>query len=375
MTKLRVLIVDDAVVVRRLLADALGGDSALEVAGTAANGRIALAKLAQLNPDLVLLDVEMPEMDGLATLAALRKTHPKLPVVMFSRFTRRGAAATIDALTLGATDYVTMPESGAGAAETLRCVREQLIPKIKQCCAPPVPASLSGAPARPVARPELFRPQPPLEVVALGASTGGPNALTALLATLPPDFPVPVLIVQHMPPVFTRLLAERLTTQTSLRVHEGESGMEPRPGYAWLAPGDFHMALTRDSLGGVRLRLHQAAPENSCRPAADVLFRAVADHYGPAALAVVLTGMGQDGLRGCERIRAAGGQVLVQDEASSVVWGMPGFVARAGLADGVLPLEQLGPEIIRRVRKGRTLSAVGVRVRDPESTPPREPCH
>ena len=188
--------------------------------------------------------------------------------------------------------------------------------------------------------------------MAVAASTGGPNALADLFAGLPADLPVPVVIAQHMPPMFTRQLAERLTARFAVRVEEGRAGVSLTPGHAWVAPGDYHMVLARDA-AGVRLALNQDPPEQSCRPAADVLFRSVAKAFGPAALGVVLTGMGQDGLRGCEAIRAAGGRVIVQDEATSVVWGMPGAVARAGLADRVLPLAQLAPEVVRRVRVGR----------------------
>jgi two-component system chemotaxis response regulator CheB len=187
-------------------------------------------------------------------------------------------------------------------------------------------------------------------VLAIGASTGGPNALAEVFSRLPADLPVPIVLVQHMPPMFTRLLAERLSAQFPIRFHEAGSGSVVEPGHAWVAPGDHHMTVVRDGLH-VRLLLHQDPPENSCRPAVDVLLRSVARTFGPESLTVILTGMGQDGLRGCEAVRAAGGQILVQDEATSVVWGMPGFVARAGLADRVLPLPQIADEILRRVRQ------------------------
>jgi two-component system, chemotaxis family, protein-glutamate methylesterase/glutaminase len=345
--RVRVLIVDDAVVYRRLLADELAADPAIEVVGTAANGRIALAKLDQVNPDLVILDVEMPELDGLATLREIRKTRPKLPVIMFSAFTERGAAATLDALALGATDYFAKPASAGGLDASRKVLRDELIPEIKALCGPP------AGPVAPVPAPALSRTATStVEVVAIATSTGGPNALADVFAALPADLPVPVVMVQHMPPMFTRLLAQRLSAHSSLRVEEGRAAGALRPGHAWLAPGDFHMAVGREG-DEVRIRLNQDPPENSCRPAADVLFRSVAQTFGPGALAVVLTGMGQDGLRGCEAIRAAGGQVLVQDEPTCVVWGMPGYVARAGLADRVLPLGLVGPEIVRRVRAGR----------------------
>src|SRR5262249_45046437 len=185
--------------------------------------------------------------------------------------------------------------------------------------------------------------------VAIGASTGGPNALAEVFRRLPADFPVPIVMVQHMPAMFTRLLAERLSAEFPIRVQESESGSLLQPGQAWIAPGNHHMIVVRDG-GRVRTRLHQEPPENSCRPAVDVLFRSVAQTFGPNTLAVILTGMGQDGLRGCEAVRETGGQVLAQDEATSVVWGMPGYVTRAGLADKVLPISLIGDELLRRVQ-------------------------
>ncbi len=350
MPKIRILVVDDAVVFRRLVSDELARDPALEVAGTAANGRIALARIPQVNPDLVVLDVEMPEMDGLATLRELRKTYPRLPVIMFSALTERGAEATLDALALGATDYFTKPANTGSLDASLEVIREQLIPRIKALCqktaaGPALPAVVRTVPMAP-ARP-IFRTGA-VGVVVIGSSTGGPNALAEIFPRLPADFPVPIVIVQHMPPMFTRLLAERLTAQSAIRVQEGTSGGVLQPGQAWIAPGDYHMIVVRDGTQ-VRLLVHQDPPENSCRPAVDVLLRSVAKTYGSETLSVILTGMGQDGLRGCEAVREAGGQVLAQDEATSVVWGMPGYVARAGLADRVLPLNLIADEILRRV--------------------------
>jgi two-component system chemotaxis response regulator CheB len=355
MPPIRVLIVDDAVVVRRMVTEVLSGDPAIEVAGTAANGRIGLAKLPQLNPDLVLLDVEMPEMNGLETLAELRKTYPRLPVIMFSTLTQRGAATTLEALSLGANDYVTKPANVGSVSLAIQRVREELIPRIKQLCGVampllPMPAvNIKPPPVRPAAAaPALVQP---IELVVIGVSTGGPNALAVVVPALPADLPVPVLIVQHMPPVFTRLLAERLAAQSNVPVKEAKAGVAPQPGQVWLAPGDYHMTVA--GRGAARhLETSQGPPENSCRPAVDVLFRSAAVNAGAGCLAVVLTGMGQDGLRGCVAIREAGGQVLAQDEATSVVWGMPGYVAKAGLADQVLPLDRIAPEIVRRVTRG-----------------------
>jgi two-component system chemotaxis response regulator CheB len=350
MPRFRILVVDDSVVYRRLVSEELSRDSELEVAGTAANGRIALAKLGQLNPDLVILDVAMPEMDGLETLRELRKTYPRLPVIMFSTLTERGAEATLDALSLGATDYFTKPTDAGSLDGSLRVIREELIPEIKALCAPMgqkvAPAGTAG---RVTAAKTSAIGTGAVRVLAIGASTGGPNALAEIFTRLPADFPVPILIVQHMPPMFTKLLADRLSAQSPIRVQEASSGCVLKPGEAWIAPGDYHMIVVRDGLH-YRLLIHQDPPENSCRPAVDVLLRAVAKAFGADSLTVILTGMGQDGLRGCEAVRASGGQVLAQDEASSVVWGMPGYVAQAGLADRVLPLPMVAGEIVKRVR-------------------------
>jgi two-component system chemotaxis response regulator CheB len=357
MGRIRVLVVDDAAVVRRLVANALNRDPALEVVGTAADGQIALARLAELRPDVILLDLEMPVMDGLETLAALRKTHPRLPVIMFSRHTRRGVEATVHALTLGADDYVPKPGDGLDVGP---CIDELLIPKIKllgrragAAREPGGPPAALAAPAPPAAPPGPARVRhQPVDIVAIGASTGGPNALAALFPAFPADWSIPVVVAQHMPPQFTARLAERLAEQSRLRVREAVAGEGLAAAQAWVAPGDYHL-LVRRAGPAARLELNQEPPVNSCRPSVDVLFRSAAEAYGPGVLAVVLTGLGQDGLRGSECIRAAGGRVLVQDEATSVVWSMPGAVARAGLADQVLPLGQLGPAIVRRAQEGR----------------------
>ena len=365
MRKIRILVVDDAVVVRRMLSDVLASDPAFEIAGTAANGRIALARIPQVNPDIVILDVEMPEMDGLETLAEIRKTYHLMPVIMYSTLTQRGAAATLDALSLGANDYVTKPSNVGGATQAIAAIRDSLGPKIKAFC-----GRAAGFELPVVARPTLFAPKPkpatppahrnvPISVLAIGTSTGGPNALAEVVPNLPANFQVPVVIVQHMPPIFTKLLADRLSAKGKLRVQEGRPGAVVQPGEVWLAPGDYHMIVERNGTG-TRIATHQGPPENSCRPAVDVLFRSVADVYGAGVLGVVMTGMGQDGLRGSECIREAGGQILAQDEATSVVWGMPGYVVQASLADRVLPLDQIGGEIVRRVTASRAVaSAMG----------------
>ncbi|WP_010582842.1 protein-glutamate methylesterase/protein-glutamine glutaminase [Schlesneria paludicola] len=352
MSKIRVLIVDDAVVVRRIVSDVLSADPEIEVVGTAANGKLGLAKIELLKPDLVTMDIEMPEMDGLETLAALRKINRRLPVIMFSTLTQRGAATTLEALTLGANDYVTKPANVGSVAAAQQSLRDQLVPKIKALVNRFRPGPLAAKlPVKPHA-PLVMRPLSKVEIVAIGVSTGGPNALCEVLLKIPANFPVPIVIVQHMPPMFTRLLAERLDKQSLIGVHEAEIGTRLQAGHAYLAPGDFHMIVKRDGTDVV-LALHQGPPENSCRPAVDVLFRSVVEVYKASTLGVIMTGMGQDGLHGCEAIRAANGQILAQDEETSVVWGMPGFVARAGLADNILPLGEITAGITSRVMKGR----------------------
>ncbi|WGV26904.1 protein-glutamate methylesterase/protein-glutamine glutaminase [Halotia branconii] len=347
MPKIRVLIVDDAVVVRSRVSKILSSDRELEVVGVAANGRIALAKIPQVNPDVVILDIEMPEMDGLQTLSAIRQNYPHLPVIMFSTSTRTGAIATLEALSLGASDYATKPSNLGSVEATTQHIQKELIPKIK----------VFGAFSTPItnAHPIIFPVHSNIEqvdIVAIGVSTGGPNALTVVLKKLPADLPVPVLIVQHMPPMFTKLLAEQLSSKCQIPVDEAVPGVTLKPGHVWIAPGDFHLVVQRDK-DVVRLDTHQAAPENFCRPSVDVLLRSLAQVYGARAIAVIMTGMGQDGLHGCQCIREAGGQVLVQDKASSIVWGMPSFVVNAGLANQIVPLDQMADEIMYRISYNR----------------------
>jgi two-component system chemotaxis response regulator CheB len=367
MPKLRVLIVDDAVVVRKILTDSLNADPDLEVT-TAANGRIALAKLTQVNPDIVTLDMEMPELDGLGTLKEIRKSHPKLPVIMFSTLTERGASATLDALAAGANDYVTKPANVGSVATAIARIKAELIPKIKALAGmqETIARSLPDRPTDDTAgiKPQRIQPRSipaanlagtpgaMIDIVAIGVSTGGPNALSAMMPLIPKSLPVPIVIVQHMPPIFTKLLAERLDTQCEIGVTEGAPGMVLKPGQAYIAPGGAHMVVERH-VPNVRIATNLNPPENSCRPAVDVLFRSVVATYGSRCMGVILTGMGSDGLRGCEHIFEAGGDVLAQDEASSVVWGMPGFIAKAGLARKVLPLRDIATEISRFVMLSR----------------------
>ncbi|WP_010587611.1 protein-glutamate methylesterase/protein-glutamine glutaminase [Schlesneria paludicola] len=367
MIKIRVLIVDDSVVARKSITEVLSADSAIEVAGVAANGKIGIAKIAQVCPDVVILDVEMPGWNGLETLTEIRKLYARLPVIMFSAWTQRGASLTLDAFARGASDYVAKPVGEFSPAEVQRTLRDQLIPKIKALCPrfkSPSNSSVrnpeKGLQQKSASRIHLAVPtanssEGRIDVVAMGVSTGGPNALCEILPAIPKYFPVPILIVQHMPANFTEALSERLNKMSQIRVVHGTNGVSLERGTAYIAPGDFHMAVKRQSTEVV-MYLNQLPPENSCRPSVDVLFRSVVEAYGAGVLGVILTGMGQDGLRGCQFIREVGGQIIAQDEKSSVVWGMPGFVAKAGLADCVLPLHQIAIEIHNRVQKHRQIS-------------------
>ena len=352
----RVLVVDDSVVVRRLVSKALEAEGEVEVVGVAADGAIALVNIERLHPDVVILDVAMPVMDGLAALAEIRQRWPGLPVIMFSTLTSRGAEVTLDALALGASDYVLKPSS-TDADSAMAEIRDQLLPRIaallpqareareRTTRAGERPPRPSGNVRRPAGPPER------IDMIVIGVSTGGPTALAQLIPSLPGDLPVPIAIVQHMPPMFTKILAERLDHKSALSVAEAADGDRMRPGHVAIAPGDRHLSVAERDRD--HLHVYDGPHENSCRPSVDPLFRSVAAGYGPHALGIVMTGMGSDGLRGAEHLAAAGAHLIVQDEATSVVWGMPGFVSRAGLADAALPLGGLRGEILRRVAVGR----------------------
>src|ERR1700691_2235575 len=298
MPPIQIMIVDDSLVVRKVLINVLSSDSDLAIAGWASNGRLALAKLQTLRPDIILLDIEMPEMNGLETIPEVRKLLPHTPIIMFSTLTERGAEATLDALALGASDYLAKP-SNQNMDATTEAIRRDLVPKIKALCHFPVtvqkPISGAPTPAVPVPLPQArIRPAPSrssaLKIVAIGVSTGGPDALARLLPAFPANFPLPVIIAQHMPPVFTTLLAKRLTSKCALPVRECQTGDLLGPSCVWIAPGDYHMVVHEEDRR-MRLRTHQGPRENFCRPSVDVLFRSVAAVYGASALGVILTGM------------------------------------------------------------------------------------
>lgn len=349
---IRVLVVDDSATIRSLLLTTLGADPDLRVVGTAVHGRMAVEMVAAAPPDIVLLDVEMPVLDGLAALREIRRIRPKLPVLMFSSLTERGAKATLDALLAGANDYAAKP-AGLEAGEVAARIRTEVIAKIKAL----VPrsgimgagSSAAGAVAARPRRTTTPRREA-IRGVVIGVSTGGPTALVELLPAFAAGARVPVLIVQHMPASFTAPLAERLTKLCGVLVREAVDGRPLAPGDILLAPGGRHLAVSGE-IDAARVKLTDDPHENSCRPAADVLFRTAARVWGAGTLGVVLTGMGRDCLSGSRAIVEAGGDVIAQDEFSSVVWGMPGEVVRAGLADAVLPLAQIGVDVALRLKR------------------------
>jgi two-component system chemotaxis response regulator CheB len=370
---IRVLVVDDSVVMRRLLTRMRATDPLIEVVGCARDGRDAHAKVGLLRPDLVTLDVEMPEMDGLEALRLIQVDYPAVRVIMCSSLTQRGASVTIDALLAGASDYVCKQHSGGLTEDAYALLQAELLSKIRYVfnlggpvqagqssgaekparldqarSVSPGPPSLPGGTRQAIAGGSVPAARQAPEVLVIGVSTGGPAALAEILPMLPPDFPLPIAVVQHMPPFFTQLLAERLSRLSPLPVVEAVDKMPFKPGTVVLARGDTHMRLIR-RLHGVQIELNQQEPENSCRPAVDVLFRSAAEVYAGAAIAVVLTGMGQDGLEGVRALKVRGASALVQDSATSVVWGMPGAVASADLADAILPLQEIIPEVLRRL--------------------------
>jgi len=363
-SKLKVLIVDDTVVYRRILTDVIESFEDTQVVGTAPHGRLALAKLAIEPADLVLLDVEMPEMSGLETLRQLRRLYPDTSVVMISGTNAASASYTMDALAQGALEFIRKPEGTDAEASRmelkdllrplLRHVRtrsnlrmpgtpvplprpERVVPERSQPPAPPI--------SRHAARPSRF------DVITIGVSTGGPNALTEVIPLLPADLSVPVFIVQHMPPMFTASLAEHLDKRSKLPVREAKEGEAVLPGHVYLAPGGKHMVVRRAGEDRTPIiGLNENPPENSCRPSVDVLFRSLAAQYDGNILAVIMTGMGSDGCEGVRAMKRKGCYCLTQTEESCVVYGMPLAVDEAGLSDDQVPLDRLAARIAHLVQ-------------------------
>lgn len=350
-TPIRVLIVDDLSVARLLLQEVFAEVAEIQVVGTACNGNEAVAMVDKLKPNVVVMDLIMPELDGIEATKIVRRRHPDLPIVMFSALTDTGTEATLDALAAGANDYCQKPSQAGHIRHALQQVKQELIPKVlksgkenlKRASQRPVvksPVAIATRPGKAAKTPE---------VLAVGSSTGGPNALAVFLQGFPADFPLPIVIVQHMPARFTPLLAQRLTASTPFEVIHGDQSVILSPGRVVLAPGDFHMQVVRRGTSIVT-QLNQAPPVNSCRPAVDVLFESVAAVYRDSTLAVILTGMGTDGMHGAGHVQKMGGHVIVQDQATSVVWGMPGSVATAGHANAILPLSDIAPYVMSQLR-------------------------
>jgi two-component system chemotaxis response regulator CheB len=343
---IRIVAADDSAVMRSLLTHMFatqpaGLQARFELCVAVSDGVSCLHAVRTLQPDLILLDLHMPGLGGLEAIVRLRREWPRLPIIMCSTATEAGAAATLEALSRGASDYVTKPHGQEDGAAAIACLWTQLAPKILALASPPShPASETNPSPPPHA--SLQR----IEAIGIGVSTGGPAALEQLLPCLPEDFPAPVLVVQHMPKLFTSALAARLDRCCPMRVKQAVAGMPVLPGTIWIAPGDSHMEVKMGPHSIAHLVLHQGEPLHHCRPAVDVLFRSLAQTFGPGALGLVLTGMGADGLEGSRAIIDADGTVLAQDEASSAVWGMPGRVVAAGLAQAVLPLKRLGDKLI-----------------------------
>ena len=358
MRKIRVLIADDSVIIRHILWKVFREDQGFDVLEMATNGQDALDKIRQHKPDVVTLDIEMPVLDGIATLEAARRIDPSLPIIVLSSHSEHGALITLEALSHGAADYVPKPAQVDSPEAGLEYIRDNLLPKIKAVCAKRLGFGIPDVVAPPRASVTVFKSPASnkvqsVDVVAIGSSVGGPNALAALLPQLMARFPTPILISQHMPPMFTKLLAQRLASRCELKVAEAVQGGSIVPGSVYLAPGACHMTVERHGTTVVT-QLHEGdLPGGVCRPSVDIMFRSVAAVYGSRTLAVVLSGMGNDGLVGCKAIHEAGGRILVQDKETSVVWGMPGFVAAAGLAEEVLALNLLGAAVSKRAQAGR----------------------
>jgi two-component system chemotaxis response regulator CheB len=360
---IRVMLVDDSAVIRGLMGRWIKDDPGISVVGTAGNGQAAINQLERCNPEVIVLDIEMPEMDGIAALPILLRAAPHLKIIMASTLTLRNAGISFKALSAGAVDYLPKPTSmrdGTASADYQRDLLEKIkvwgraargAARIKPASAgaaksnAPRPGALYGS--APVVLRRISNTVP--KVLAIGSSTGGPQALFTFFAQIKDRIKLPIFLTQHMPPNFTTILAEHLKKIAGIACAEGVDGEPVAGGRVYVAPGDWHMTV-RDDGGKKVIHLDQKAPENFCRPAVDPMFRSLAESFGAGVLAVVLTGMGHDGLNGGKAIVAAGGSVIAQDEASSVVWGMPGAVATNGLCASVLPIDQLGAAVERATR-------------------------
>ena len=347
---IKVLVVDDSAFMRKVITNLIETEPDLKVVGHARNGLEAVKKIPELQPDVITMDLEMPQLDGLHALGYIMSEHPT-PVIMLSAFTKDGADVTLRALDFGALDFVCKP-SGTVSLD-MEKVRDELVHKIRAAAVANL-AHLSLAPPPPTSKPvrEVEAPADFRRVVAIGTSTGGPRALAEILPGLPGDLPAAVVIVQHMSQGFTKSLADRLDAVSRLEVREANEGDWLKAGTALIAPGNHHLELVRETDGGTlraRATLNQKPPVHSVRPSADVLFESVGAQFGPHSIGVLLTGMGHDGAKGLGIIRAHGGHTIAQDEASCVVYGMPKAAVDAGYAQKVVPLSHVALEIVRMV--------------------------
>lgn len=345
MAQLRVMVVDDSALFRSLLADAVNASGCARVVTHAGDGREALRKAAEFRPDVVTVDVEMPVMSGLELLQALRREYPKIPIVVVSALTTQGARESVRALELGATDVVAKPD-GADASSNRDELRRRMA-ELLQGFVPSAPAPKSILPPRPA-----VAALPP-QLVAIGCSTGGPAALATILPMLPRTLAAPVLIVQHMPPLFTASLAESLAAKCALKVVEAKAGDLLQPGRIFIAPGGRHLGVASTGSSGRYLELTDDPPENHCRPAVDYTFRTVAQHYRERAMGVILTGMGKDGTLGLRVMKRHGVYVIGQSAESCTVYGMPREAMAAGVVDVELPAEQIARAIVEAVTNGK----------------------
>lgn len=361
----RVMVVDDSSVVRGIITRALEASPGIKVVASVSNGALALKMLPSIACDVIVLDIEMPLMDGMEALPQLLAVNPNVKIIMVSALTRRNAEVSLRALSLGAADYVPKPSSGLGSADEFR---NELVTKVlahgaraqrsrpadAQASAPVLQqaARIAGvAPSGPIVLRKAAIEKP--AVIAIGSSTGGPQALSEVLKNLGHGVTQPIVITQHMPPTFTAILAEHMNRYAGRPAAEAKDGEILQAGRIYVAPGGIHMLVEASGAQSV-IRLSDTPPENSCKPAVDPMLRSLAEIYKKKLLTVILTGMGYDGLKGCKVVVAAGGTVLAQDQASSVVWGMPGAVAQAGICNAVLPLGQIG-QAIGRVARGEPL--------------------
>ncbi|MFM1650834.1 chemotaxis response regulator protein-glutamate methylesterase [Brevibacillus sp. B_LB10_24] len=347
MKNIRVLVVDDSAFMRKVITDILGNDPGIEVVGQARNGRECLQKVKEHSPDVVTLDIEMPVMNGLETLEKLMSLSP-LPVIMLSSLTTEGATATVQALELGAFDFVAKP-SGPISLD-IHKVADELIERVKLASVAKRKPWQVPLPKAPKLYTPLPNVKPGRKIVALGTSTGGPKALQSVLTSLPASFPAPILIVQHMPPGFTKSLAQRLDALSAIRVVEAAEGDEILPGTAYIAPGGYHLQVRENDDGRLYASLNQSEPRGGLRPAVDVLFESVGKLQNIKKWAVIMTGMGSDGTKGLKIMKEQGTVTsVIEAESSCVVFGMPRSAIQAGLADQIVPLEQIAETLVRIV--------------------------